>query len=127
MDYPSVNAIKEFNKRIVKERSETYSLEDPKQLEVILKDMQNVGEDLPIEQAIIKKTARLLRGITIAQPFYEGNKETALATTKVFLRRNGFKLIASGEQIFDLLTGIISGTQDLNAVESFLSLHVRKI
>jgi hypothetical protein len=55
LDYPSINAIKEFNKRIVKERNETYSLEDPKQLEVILKDTQNVGEDLPIEHGTSRK------------------------------------------------------------------------
>ena len=126
LNYPSIEAIKEFNRIIVSEREETYSLEDPKQLEIILQDTETLAEDLPLENAIIKKATRLLRGITLAQPFYEGNKETALATTRVFLLRNGFKLIASDEEIFDLLTGIISGSQDLNAVESFLSIHVKK-
>ncbi len=62
-----------------------------------------------MEQAIVKKVARLMCGITIAQPFYEGNKETALITTMVFLSRNGFQLTASEEEVFRLLTGIIDG------------------
>lgn len=67
-----------------------------------------------------------MRGITISQPFYEGNKETALVVTKVFLTKNGFKLVANDEDIFGLLTGIIGGREDLNAVERFLSIHVKK-
>ncbi len=110
LDYPSINAIKEFNRKIVTERNETYSFEEPKQLETILQDMQKLAEDLPLEQAIVKKVARLMRGITIAQPFYEGNKETALITTMVFLSRNGFQLTTSEEEVFRLLTGIIDGS-----------------
>ena len=82
---------------------------------------------LPLEQAIVQKATRLLRGITQTQPFYEGNKETALAATSVFLTLNGYDLQATNEEIFALLTGIIDGSQNLNSVEEFLLLHVRKI
>ncbi len=127
LNYPTLNAISEFNKITVTERNETYALEEPEILERILQKMQKVGEDVPVEQAIVKKATKLLHGITLLQPFFEGNKETALASTKAFLTLNGYSLNASNEELFTLLTGIISGTQDLNSVERFLLLHVRKI
>ena len=127
LNYPDIDAIKEFNKKVVTERNEVYNLEEPETLERILQEMQVTGEELPLEKAIVQKAARLLRGITQAQPFYEGNKETALAATSVFLMLNGYGLHATNEEIFVLLTGIIDGSQNLNSVEEFLLLHVRKI
>ena len=81
---------------------------------------------MPVDQAIKIKASRLLYSITFAQPFYEGNKETALAVTKVFLDKNGYKLVAQDEEIFELLTGIINASQDLNSTKQFLSMHVSK-
>jgi len=125
--YPTIDAIKEFNRVIVADRNESYSVEDPERLERILQDIKTIGEELHLEQAIIKKAARLLHGITQVQPFYDGNKETALAATSVFLTHNGYNLKATNEEIFTRLTGIINGSEDLNSIEQFLLLHVRKI
>lgn len=127
LNYPSLNAIKEFNKITVTERNEVYSLEEPQTLERILERMREIGEEIPLDQAIVKKAAKLLHGITLLQPFYEGNKETALAATKAFLALNGYGLYATNEELFVLLTSIVYGSQDLNSVEQFLILHVRKI
>ncbi|MGH2611902.1 MAG: Fic family protein [Rhabdochlamydiaceae bacterium] len=43
-------------------------------------------------ERIIKKASYLLGGITYWQPFFNGNKRTALAVTIHFFRRNSFAL-----------------------------------
>lgn len=89
--------------------------------------MRDIGEDLSVDHAVIRKSAKLLHGITITQPFFEGNKETALASTTAFLTLNGYELQATSQELFSLLTGIVYGTQDLNSIQEFLRSHVKKI
>ncbi|MHB8603143.1 MAG: Fic family protein [Nitrosotalea sp.] len=64
-------------------------------------DIQNKRE------RIVRKASHILGGITYLQPFCEGNRETALTHTILFLRDNGFDLPLDTQyekqEIFDLL------------------------
>lgn len=84
LNYPSLNAIKEFNRIIMTERNEVYSLEEPRTLERILGRMREIGEEIPLGQAIVKKAAKLLHGITLLQPFYDGIRKLRWPQPKHF-------------------------------------------
>ena len=63
----------------------------------------------------------LLHSIVLNHAFHNGNKRTALVSTLVFLDRNGYRVAATEEELYDLLLKVAShGLQDPegNAVQS---------
>ncbi|GIV20391.1 MAG: death-on-curing protein [Armatimonadota bacterium] len=48
-------------------------------------------------------------GIVRAHPFVDGNKRTALVACRVFLRLNGYDLVASADEKYAMFIGIASG------------------
>lgn len=79
------------NKDLVESRQEPFSVNRERLSRVF--DQVNAFNDIEnLRERIITKASHLLGGITWQQPFSEGNKETALSLTKLFLRRNGFDL-----------------------------------
>jgi prophage maintenance system killer protein len=99
-----------FNKMRVDDRGELFDVNEDC-LQKIFNRMNRYYQIKDKRKRIIKKATRILAGITYYQPFGEGNKETALAATKLYLRRNGFYLILrtpdDEEEVYDLLTKTI--------------------
>lgn len=101
-----IEAIIRDNKRLVEQRDEPFCVVKDRLENVFSKvnsynDMQNKRE------RIIRKASYILGGITYQQPFCEGNRETALTHTILFLRNNGFDLPLDTKEdkheIYDLL------------------------
>ena len=58
-------------------------------------------------------SAALLHSIVLNHAFHNGNKRTALVSTLVFADRNGYRLAATEEELYDLLLEVAShGLQD---------------
>ena len=52
---------------------------------------------------LIHEAAALLENLVQNHPFVDGNKRVAFAVVDVFLRINGYRLIAGSEAIYDYL------------------------
>ena len=69
-----------------------------------------------------------MSGITFRQPFFEGNKTTALFTTVDFLRQNGFDLaletVSQEQEVYDLLVLVMHGQRDSEDVWDFLDKKI---
>lgn len=77
---------------------------------------------------IIRKASHIMYGIAFRQPFFEGNKTTALFTTIDFLRQNGFDLpletVAQEQEVFDFLVQVMFASRELADVIEFLDKKV---
>jgi len=56
---------------------------------------------------LIHEAAALLESLVQNHPFVDGNKRVAFAVVDVFLRINGYRLIAGSQAIYDYLINIM--------------------
>lgn len=61
------------------------------------------------EADIARLAAAYAWGIVRNHPFVDGNKRTALVACRVFLRLNGYDLLASADEKYEVFMGIASG------------------
>ncbi len=102
----SLQEVIDANRRVVAETGEPFLLRDKGLLESALTRPRNRflydGVDDVTELA-----ATLLIGVGRNHPFMQGNKRTAFATAVMFLRLNGYRLLA--EEDSDSLGRVIEG------------------
>lgn len=94
------------NRKTVEKRGEPFGVD--REILSLIFDNVNSYIDLEDKRArISRKVAYLLGGISYHQPFNNGNKETALAWTIYFLRKNGFDLprrnLNEKRELYDLM------------------------
>jgi prophage maintenance system killer protein len=119
------------NKRAVERRGEHFDV-DGEILSHIFSNVNSFNDIIDKRARIIKKAAHLLGGISYCQPFNETNKETALAWTILFLRRNGFHLIIQNtnekKDIYDLIYKTLMKFEDdstiISEIEDYMSDRV---
>ena len=80
------------------------------------------GEDL--HPSIIEKGAAYLFHVVKNHPFVDGNKRTGLACCLVFLRLNGVAIVASDDELVDLVVAVAGGRGSKSDVAVFLASHV---
>ncbi len=89
----SIEYVIELNEIICEQRPEPSGIDDMETFYEIFRKANGFSSESDPKTRIIKKSATLLSGIVWGQPFKNGNKATATATTKYFLRKNGYYLL----------------------------------
>ncbi|HZY47069.1 MAG TPA: type II toxin-antitoxin system death-on-curing family toxin [Candidatus Bathyarchaeia archaeon] len=96
-------------------------------LEFILAKVENVGERLDRDRAIVKKAAFLLYNLVTRHPFVNGNKRTALEVVQAFLELNGYTIQVKKDEAYMLLSDIAAGKALLSRVENWTITNLAKI
>lgn len=73
---------------------------------------------------LIAQAATLLHGMIRNHPWMGGNKRTATALTQLFLRRNGYRIIAATEEVIELVLAVEASEWQLAEIEIWLRRHV---
>ncbi len=77
---------------------------------------------------IILEACALMESIAINHPFIDGNKRVAFAVTDVFLRLNGFRIVALPMGIYQSMIGLFEHQQfTRQGVEGMLREIVRPV
>jgi death-on-curing protein len=58
---------------------------------------------------LAEKAAALLQGVSIAHPFFDGNKRAALGAALLFMELNGVKSIADQDALYYLVIEVTTG------------------
>jgi prophage maintenance system killer protein len=123
--YPSLEAVIETNRRMVALTGEEHALDDSDKasLRAILSAVKRVGESdemhrLSPKQLMVKKASYLLFSIAEGQKFHEGNKRTALLTTREFLRMNGYTMPLTDATLLKTLDKIAMGVPEATLIET---------
>lgn len=137
-DHFSINEIEEiveYNQEIVEARSEPFGV-NWEELQRIFHQINDPTIKFNDEQErIIFQASWILGGISFYQPFSEGNKETALSLTILFLRRNNFNLPLDSKEkekeVFDILEKTIfkfeGDTTIISEIQEFLKNRIVRI
>lgn len=83
------------------------------------------SEDLYI--TIFDKAAALFQSLLKNHPFVDGNKRTALASTGIFLKQNGYRLINSGKKEVSFTIKVDNGNLSVGEIADWLQKHSKKI
>jgi len=73
-----------------------------------------------------ERAAYLLRGIVQDHPFADGNKRTAFEVAETFLRRNGWFMAASADDIVKSMLDAAQG-QPVEAIEAWIRARAKPL
>ncbi len=76
-----------------------------------------------IKPSIADLAAAYAFGISKNHPFIDGNKRTSLIVCLLFLRLNGYTLIASQEEKYDVFMKIAKGSFQEQELATWIELH----
>lgn len=79
-------------------------------------------------QTLTEQAAALMQSLAQNHCFIDGNKRIAFATTAIFLRMNGFRLVVdadNGESF--LVHDVIQKKASLEAIATWLEKHMAKV
>jgi death-on-curing protein len=76
---------------------------------------------------LLRQSATLCYGLIKNHPWVGGNKRTATAIAREFLRRNGMKLSSATGEIIRLVTAIESDRWGVNEIEDWFRERVTKV
>ena len=80
-------------------------------------------EDEALHPSVAEKGAAYLFHVVKNHPFIDGNKRAGLACCLVFLRLNGMRIVATDDELVDLVMGVAGGTRSKADVAVFLASH----
>lgn len=69
------------------------------------------------------KAAALMESLIKNHPFLDGNKRTAITSASLFLRRCGYSLESSQDDLYDFTMSMATGTADLRDAEDWFRSH----
>jgi death on curing protein len=77
--------------------------------------------------ALAVQAAALMQSLAMNHPFVDGNKRVAFALTAIFLRLNGFRLVASANDAERfVINDLIRKHATLEQVAAWLTAHMRR-
>lgn len=75
---------------------------------------------------LIRQAATLLFGLIKNHPWQGGNKRTATFLTNLFLKRNGYKIVAPTSEIIELCLQIESDALKVDEIENWVRSRVKQ-
>ncbi|MBI5364278.1 MAG: type II toxin-antitoxin system death-on-curing family toxin [Planctomycetes bacterium] len=79
----------------------------------------------PEPPSIGRLAAAYAFGIARNHPFTDGNKRTAFVVCFAFLARNGWRVEAEPEELYDVFLGLAEGRVDEESLERWLASRLR--
>jgi death-on-curing protein len=73
---------------------------------------------------LLTQAATLLYGLVKNHPWVGGNKRTATLLTQLFLRRNGFKIVATVEDTLEVVLAVEADEWQTKEIVTWLRSHV---
>lgn len=126
MDFDTLVLINREVVSLTKEKHE-FTEEDERRIRSMLKDVEQLGDDVDSEDAIIGKASLLIFRIASGQYFHEGNKRTALVAGLSFLQMNRFSADIKNADLVAVVDRAGIATATLNDVRAVLRRLVRNV
>lgn len=124
MWFPTVDQVIEFHAELIADTGGEAGILHPGDIEAAVHRAKDPAYDE--EASLFLRAAYLVRGIAQDHPFVDGNKRTAFETMDVFLRRNGWEIDASTDQVVDFTIEVATGMQ-LDEIRAWIEDHSRNL
>jgi death-on-curing protein len=116
--YPTIEQIDRLHIEILRTTGGEHGYLSRSNFQFILNAVQEIGEELPVREAVILKAAYLRYNQVIQHPFVNGNKRTAYEVVKLFLDLNGYNLRPDLDEAYSFVLDIAMGKVSRDQVDS---------
>lgn len=99
MKYLLAEQVLFIHARIIDESGGAHGVRDTGLLKSAIGRPQATFDRLDLYPEVFHKAAALMESLINNHPFIDGNKRTSIASTSLFLRRNGFRLEGTQQEI----------------------------
>jgi len=125
--YLSVTEVLDLHRRLIETSGGSPGLRDRGALVSAVRQpqMQFGGEEL--HSSTVEKAAALGFALIQNHPFVDGNKRTGHASMEVFLRLNGWKIVASVDEQERLAIKVADGTASRDELAEWFSAHIERL
>jgi death-on-curing protein len=115
-----------IHSRLIDETGGSHGIRDVGLLQsAIAKPMATFGgEDLYSD--IFQKAAALMESLIKNHPFIDGNKRTAISSTGIFLRINGYSLETSQKELEDFTLNMATGKASLDDAAKWFKQYAKE-
>jgi len=115
-----------IHQRQIEQFGGTLGLRDEGLLESALAQPQASFAGQLLHPTIAEQASAYLYHLVKNHPFIDGNKRTALATMDTFLRINGYSLVLTNTQVYELVLDVAQGKISKSELARFLESVIRK-
>lgn len=127
MNYLGYRQVLWIYKKILEETGGSSGIRDDGLLRSALARPQATFGGKDLYPTCFEKAAALLESLAKNHPFVDGNKRMAWACFDIFLEINGYSLISSENQNFNLLISLIDREKTTQDVAEWLAKNTRRI
>jgi death-on-curing protein len=113
--------------RLIAETGGAHGVRDLGMLESAVARPQATFGEKDLYPDLFTKAATLLESLIKDHPFVDGNKRTGITAAALFLRRNGYSLAASNDELEAFTLQVALGQLDLVAMTEWLHAHSARL
>ncbi len=125
MDYLTPQQILFLHHRLIETSGGAHGVRDLGALQAAAARPQATFDAANLYSDLFAQAAALMEYIIKNHPFVDGNKRTAIAAAGIFMRRNGYRIEASQEELYRFTISMTEGTAGRTDAESWFRTHVR--
>lgn len=127
MEYLTPQQILFIHHRLIATTGGSHGVRDLGALQAAAARPQATFEGRDLYPDLFAKAAALLESLSRNHPFVDGNKRTAVTAAGLLLRRNGFALDASQEELYAFTIAMATGEAGQAEAREWLAAHTRRV
>lgn len=105
--------------------SEMRGIKDIGLFESALYEPKQGFENQDLYPDVISKAACYMRSFAMNHPFHDGNKRTALLATMVFLEMNGYRVVGTNKELYNLVKEIVEEKSSIAQITEKIKPYIR--
>ncbi|HXV21340.1 MAG TPA: type II toxin-antitoxin system death-on-curing family toxin [Desulfuromonadales bacterium] len=126
MEYLTAQQVLFIHHRLVTATGGSHGVRDLGALPAAVARPQATFEGVDLYPDLFAKAATLFESLIRNHPFVDGNKRTAVSAAGLLLRRNGFALAASPEELYAFTMAMATGEASQAEARVWLATHARR-
>jgi len=115
-----------IHSRLISEIGGTHGLRDLGLLQSALARPQATFDGKELHPDLFSKAAALLYSLVNNHPFVDGNKRTGITCAGIFLRLNGWEIIATNEELEQYTLLVASSHPEIGEIRNWFKKHSHK-
>ena len=123
MIYLSAEQVLFIHARLIEETGGTHGVRDLNMLLSALGRSRATFDDEELIPDLFSKAAALLEALVLNHPFLDGNKRTGVVAAGLFLRQNGYHLVATNEDLVSIGLGVAQSKYSLEELAAWLKAN----
>ena len=127
MIYLTLEDLLEIHRRVIESTGGSDGIRSIPMLDSAVARPQATFGGIDLYPSIPEKAAALLHSIICNHPFVDGNKRTGFTSMDVFLRLNGYYLVAGEDDKYDFVMGVASEDIAFSKITSWIEQKIESL